>query len=89
MRGQKYEFTQEQIDYIINNWGVETAHSMKKKFGCSWYAVCSIAKEHGLEMPESNAWNEEDIELLKSLSNKYHYPYNQLFHTFQLILFEF
>ena len=73
MRGQKYEFTQEQIDYIINNWGVESAHSMKKKFGCSWYAVCNVAKEHGLEMPDSNAWTEQDIKMLEELSSKYHY----------------
>ena len=44
MRGQKFEFTFEQEKYIVDNWGKVSAHSMKKMFGCSWYAVVSIAK---------------------------------------------
>lgn len=39
MRGQKFEFTSEQIKYIVDNWGKISAHSMKNMFGCSWYAV--------------------------------------------------
>lgn len=30
MRGKKFEFNEEQIKYIIDNWGKETPHSMKK-----------------------------------------------------------
>lgn len=73
MRGKKYEFSQEQIDYIIANWGKESPHSMKKRFGCTWYAVCKVAESHGLELPTSNAWSDEQIEQLKELSSKYHY----------------
>ena len=51
MRGKPYEFTDAEIQYIISNWGKESPHSMKKKFGCTWYAVCKIAEEHGLELP--------------------------------------
>lgn len=73
MPGKKYEFTEEQITYIIENWGIESPHSMKKKFGCTWYAVCKVAESHGLEIPKSNAWSDEEISILKELSDKYHY----------------
>ena len=53
--------------------GKESPHSMKKKFGCTWYAVCKVAESHGLEIPTSNAWTEEEIKVLKELSDKYHY----------------
>ena len=46
---------------------------MKKKFNCSWYAVCKVAEKHGLEIPTSNEWTNEEIETLKLLSDKYHY----------------
>ena len=46
---------------------------MKKKFNCSWYAVCKVAENHGLEIPTSNEWTNEEIETLKLLSDKYHY----------------
>ena len=73
MKGTKREFTEEEIQYIINNWGKESAHSMKKKFNCSWYAVCKVGEKHGLEIPKSNEWTNEEIETLKLLSDKYHY----------------
>lgn len=73
MNGQKREFTQEEVLYIVNNWGKESAHSMKKKFNCSWYAVCRVAKENGLELPKSNNWTKEEVQTLKDLSGKYHY----------------
>lgn len=73
MKGRKYEFSQEEIQYIIENWGKESPHSMKKKFGCTWYAVCKIAENNGLEIPTSKEWKEEEITILKELSDKYHY----------------
>ena len=73
MPGKKYEFTEEQVKYILENWGKESAHSMKKKFGCTWYAVCKVAESHGLQVPTSNVWTEEQIIILKELSDKYHY----------------
>ena len=72
MGGKKYEFSQEQVKYIIDNWGKESPHSMKKRFGCTWYAVCKIAQQHGLEIPTSNEWTEEEINTLIELSDKYH-----------------
>ncbi len=73
MKGKKRQFTDEEIQYIISNWGKESPHSMKKKFNCSWYAVCNIAEKNGLEIPRSNEWTNEEIETLKLLSDKYHY----------------
>jgi DNA-binding CsgD family transcriptional regulator len=46
---------------------------MKKRFGCSWYAVVKIAEENGLEPPTSNNWTKEEIDRLKLLAEKYHY----------------
>lgn len=66
-------FTEEEIKYIIDNWGKESPHSMKKKFNCSWYAVAKVAQNNGLELPTTNEWTEEEIETLKTLSDKYHY----------------
>lgn len=73
MKGKKRLFTNEEREYIISNWGKESPHSMKKKFNCSWNAVCKIAEENGLELPTSNEWTNEEIETLKLLSDKYHY----------------
>lgn len=69
----KKVFTEEEVKYILDNWGKESAHSMKKKFNCSWYAVCNVAKEHGLELPKSNEWTKEEIEFLKELSKTHNY----------------
>ena len=73
MRGQRFEFSSEQEKYIVDNWGIESVHSMKKRFGCSWDAICRVAKEHGLEIPTSNAWSEEEVELLKKLAPEMDY----------------
>ena len=73
MSNKKYEFSEEEKNYIINNWGKESPTSMKNKIGCSWHAVCRVASEYGLELPTSNNWTEEEINLLKKLSDKYHY----------------
>ena len=73
MGGKKFQFTEEQIKYIIDNWGKESPHSMKKKFGCSWYAVCKVAENYGLPLPTANNWTEEEIATLVELSDKYHY----------------
>lgn len=72
-RGKKFEFTQEQKNYIVNNWGKESAYSMKTKFGCSWEAVCNVAKEFGLDMPESEKWTKDQVNDLIKMSDKMHY----------------
>ncbi len=50
MKEKKFEFTEEQKEYIINNWGKVSVHSMKNKLGCSWYAVANVAKENNLDL---------------------------------------
>ena len=72
-RGHKFEFTEEQKKYIIDNWGKQSPYSMRKVFGCSWEAITKYAASQGLEIPKSNAWTEEEINRLKKLSDKYHY----------------
>lgn len=73
MRGKAHEFTEEEIKYIVDNWEKESPYSMKNKFGCTWYAISKVATLHGLPLPTSNKWTEEEIETLKLLSDKYHY----------------
>ena len=73
MRGEKYIFTEEQLKYIDENWGKETAHSMKLKFGCTWYAVVKAAETMGHEPPESNEWTDDDVKRLKELAEIHHY----------------
>ena len=64
-------FTEEEIQYILNHWGKESPNSMKKRFNCSWYAVCKVAEQHDLEIPTSNHWTEREIKKLERLSWKY------------------
>lgn len=73
MTRNKKVFTQEEVNYILNNWGKESAHSMKKRFNCSWASVTKVATSHGLEAPKSQAWSKDDIDTLVNLSGKYHY----------------
>ncbi|MBE6138574.1 MAG: hypothetical protein E7173_02375 [Firmicutes bacterium] len=73
MGGKRKEFTQEEINYIVGNWGKESPHSMKQKFGCTWYAVCKVAESQGLELPKNKDWTNEEVEMLKKLADKYHY----------------
>ncbi|MEG1597051.1 MAG: hypothetical protein RR359_02100 [Bacilli bacterium] len=73
MSKSKFQWTEDQIEYLKANWGKEKAHSMKKRFGCTWYSVVKKAEELGLKLPQNNDWTEEDILQLKELSEKYHY----------------
>lgn len=47
----RFQFSEEQKEYIKDNWGKESAHSMKKKFGCSWATVVNAAVALGLDPP--------------------------------------
>lgn len=74
MRGRKHEFSEADKKYIIENWGKESPYSMKNKFNCTWYAVCSVAEEAGLDIPtRTDTWTSDDIETLKLLANNLHY----------------
>ena len=71
MKGKKFEFSDEQIKYIIDHWGIESIHSMKKMFNCSWYAIANIGKKYNLKLPESNKWTDDDIDKLVEYSKEY------------------
>ena len=60
-----FQFTEEQIKYIIDNWGKEAPYSMKKRFGCTWYAIAKVAERNGLELPKANIWTEEELNTLR------------------------
>lgn len=68
--GKKFIFTEEQKAYIKENWGKESAHSMKKKFGCTWYAVSTTAQSMGLELPDSKAWSDKEVKTLEKLAKE-------------------
>lgn len=34
MKRKKKEFTEEEIQYIVDNWGKESPYSMKNRFNC-------------------------------------------------------
>lgn len=74
MRGKKHEFSEIDKKYIVDNWGKESPYSMRKKFNCSWEAVCSVAKENNLDIPiRTDIWTKEDIETLIILAEDMHY----------------
>ena len=73
MRREKFIFSEEQLKYIDENWYKESAHSMKLKFGCTWYAVVKAAEKLGYAAPESNEWTDNDVKRLRKLAEIYHY----------------
>ena len=38
------EFSDEEIEYIVKNWGKESPNKMRSKFNCSWEAICRVQK---------------------------------------------
>lgn len=66
-------FTNEEIKYILDNWGKISVHQMKTELNCSWETVWNVAKQYGLEKPKSNDWTPEEINQLKELSETFHY----------------
>lgn len=67
------EFTNEDIEYIIKNWGKESTYIMKDKLECSRYAVCKVAELHGLQIPKTNFWTKEEEDKLRQLASKYYH----------------
>lgn len=73
MGREKFIFSKEQEQFLIDHWSEYTIHGFKKIFNCSWYAVNNKAQELGLVVSESRKWTYEDEEKLRELSAKYHY----------------
>ncbi len=68
-------FTDDEKQYIIENWGLISIYKMKNKLHCSWDAVANYGKEKGLQMPVQThiKWDDEEIQELKDLAPKLHY----------------
>lgn len=69
-KNDRYQFTEEQIQYIKQNWGKESAGSIAKKFGCSWYILVKVAEQLGLSRPPTKndrLWSKEEEQMLKEM----------------------
>ena len=64
----KREFNEEEISFIVNNWGSISCYRMRKVLSCSYEALIKVAKKYNLEIPKSNAWSNEEESLLKELA---------------------
>ena len=66
-------WTNEEDEYIKNNFGSKTFSEMAEHIGCAITTVQNRAKILGFEVDKKTArrWNEEEIELLKIMAPKY------------------
>ncbi len=64
-------FSQEEIEYIKNNYSTKTVYTLKKELGCSWEKVKGTLIKLGIEPPKSNNWTKEEEEQLRDLAKKY------------------
>ena len=66
-------WTNEEDEYIKNNFGNKTFSEMAEHIGCAITTVQNRAKFLGFEVEKKTArrWNEEEIELLKIMGPKY------------------
>ena len=66
-------WTNEEDEYIKNNFGNKTFSEMAEHIGCAITTVQNRAKFLGFEVEKKTArrWNEEEIELLKIMAPKY------------------
>ena len=61
-------FTEEEKQFILNNWNKLSIHKIRDIINCSNKAIEYFAQENNLELPKSNRWTEEEIETLRRLS---------------------
>ena len=73
---EKRVFTEEEIDYILDNWGKMSARAMARSLHASRDTLARIAKELDLEMPKNYYWTKEEIELLTLLAEEM--PYQEM-----------
>jgi len=66
-------WTNEEDEYIKNNFGNITLNEMAKKLGCAIVTVQNRARHLGFEFETKSIrrWTKEEIELLKTMSTKY------------------
>ena len=70
MENKAHEFTKEEIDYIISNWGVVSPTRMAKMFSSSFETIVKVARQHNLTYQNTTKWQKEDEELLQSLAGE-------------------
>lgn len=63
-----YEFTTEDINFIIENWGTISMTAIRKHIGCSHAALSKIALKLNLNIPNNNWSKEEECKLLSLAS---------------------
>ena len=69
----KRKWTEEEIQYVIENANKLTWSEMSKFLGCSIETVQRCAKNQGIEVipTKSETWTKEEVELLREYSTKY------------------
>ncbi|MBR2827640.1 MAG: hypothetical protein IKE70_00195 [Bacilli bacterium] len=65
------EFSEEEIQFILNNWGNLSMHEMRIQIRCSQKALLKVAEEYQLELPLNRFWTDEEIKLLKNMAPYY------------------
>ena len=73
---EKRVFTDEELDYILDNWGKMNVHSIARELHTSWNSIARLAEGMGLEVPRNNYWTEGEIELLRHLAEEM--PYQEM-----------
>ncbi len=64
------DFTDEQKQYIKENWQNKSTNALAKEIGCTRETLKKVANSLNLEEHPSNIWQEEEIEQLKVLINE-------------------
>ena len=62
------KFTQEEIDFIINNSDKMTLNKIRKTINCSEKALELFARDNNISFQKSNRWTKNDLEELKELA---------------------
>ena len=64
-------FTEEELQYILENWGRVSIHEMRTVLKCSQQVITRVAEEYQLELPKNRFWTEEEVLLLKEMAPHY------------------
>lgn len=67
--GNKNGLTEEQLEYIKNNYPAKTIHTIKNDIDKPWLTVKNALESMGIDVNIEPAWPDEEIELLRKLAN--------------------
>lgn len=65
------KLTEEQLDYIKNNYPSKSIHTLKKELNKPWETIRNALVSMGIEVNIEKAWTNEEIEQLRILADKY------------------